>query len=86
MAAISSDAVATAGGVAALKSLGGPFPQARFCPTGGVSLDNVGDYLALSNVVCVGGSWLAPDKLVAARDWAAIEAIAAQTTAKVRGG
>lgn len=75
-----------AGGVGALKSLGGPFPQARFCPTGGVSLDNVGDYLALPNVVCVGGSWLAPDKLVAARDWAGIEAIAAQTTARVRGG
>ena len=75
-----------AGGVAALKSLAGPFPQARFCPTGGVSLDNVGDYLSLPNVVCVGGSWLAPDKLVAAKDWAGIEAIAAQTTAKVRGG
>lgn len=75
-----------AGGVAALKSLGGPFPLARFCPTGGVSLENLGDYLGLPNVVCVGGSWLAPDKLVAAGDWSGIEAIAARTTAKVAEG
>jgi 2-dehydro-3-deoxyphosphogluconate aldolase/(4S)-4-hydroxy-2-oxoglutarate aldolase len=54
----------------------GPFPQARFCPTGGVSLENARDYLALANVACVGGSWLAPEALVADGDWAGIEALA----------
>ena len=73
-----------AGGVAALRSLGGPFPQTRFCPTGGVSLENLGDYLSLTNVVCVGGSWLAPDGMVAAGDWAGIEAIATRTIAVAR--
>ncbi len=75
-----------AGGVAALKGLGGLFPQARFCPTGGISLDTAGDYLALPSVLCVGGSWLAPDRLVASRDWTGIEAIAAQTMARLRPG
>jgi 2-dehydro-3-deoxyphosphogluconate aldolase/(4S)-4-hydroxy-2-oxoglutarate aldolase len=65
-----------AGGQLMLKSLAGPFAQAKFCPTGGVSLDNAADYLALPNVLCVGGSWLAPEKLMAAGEWAAIEDLA----------
>ena len=67
-----------AGGAKMLKSLGGPLPQVSFCPTGGVSPSNAGDYLSLSNVICVGGSWISPDAEVAAGDWAAIEARARQ--------
>jgi 2-dehydro-3-deoxyphosphogluconate aldolase/(4S)-4-hydroxy-2-oxoglutarate aldolase len=70
-----------AGGVAFLKALASPFAGIRFCPTGSVSPKNVGDYLALPNVVCVGGSWVAPDHLVKAKDWAAIEALAAEAAA-----
>ena len=66
------------GGVSALKALGGPLPQLSFCPTGGINANNAGDYLALDNVPCVGGSWVAPAPLVAAGDWAAIEALARQ--------
>lgn len=62
------------GGAAALKALGGPLPQVSFCPTGGVSPGNAGEYLKLSTVPCVGGSWIAPADLVAAGDWGAIEA------------
>lgn len=61
------------GGAAALKALGGPLPQVSFCPTGGVSPGNAGDYLKLSTVPCVGGSWIAPADLVAVGDWSAIE-------------
>lgn len=69
------------GGVPALKAIGGPIPQVRFCPTGGVSLANATTYLALPNVLCVGGSWVAPNALVAAGDWAAITALAAGAAA-----
>ena len=62
------------GGAAALKALGGPLPQISFCPTGGVSPGNAGEYLKLGTVPCVGGSWIAPADLVAAGDWGAIEA------------
>jgi 2-dehydro-3-deoxyphosphogluconate aldolase/(4S)-4-hydroxy-2-oxoglutarate aldolase len=61
-----------AGGVEMLKALGGPFPQVRFCPTGGIDADSAASYLALPNVVCVGGSWLSPPALVATRDWGQI--------------
>ena len=57
------------GGVVALKSLYGPFPTARFCPTGGITVDNAGSYLALPNVLTVGGSWLATPADVADGDW-----------------
>ena len=60
------------GGVAALKGFAGPLPQCRFCPTGGVTVDNAADYLALSSVVCVGGTWIAPPELIAEAQWAAI--------------
>ncbi|MFI9290719.1 bifunctional 4-hydroxy-2-oxoglutarate aldolase/2-dehydro-3-deoxy-phosphogluconate aldolase [Streptomyces gardneri] len=65
-----------AGGVPYLKSLAGPLPQARFCPTGGVSLASAPAYLALPNVGCVGGTWMLPPDALAARDWARIEALA----------
>lgn len=61
-----------AGGVDALKAFAGPLPDVEFCPTGGVGEDDMARYLALPNVPCVGGSWLAPDDLIARRDWAAI--------------
>ncbi|MDC2953041.1 bifunctional 4-hydroxy-2-oxoglutarate aldolase/2-dehydro-3-deoxy-phosphogluconate aldolase [Streptomyces gilvifuscus] len=65
-----------AGGTAYLRSLAGPLPQARFCPTGGIGPDDAPDYLALPNVGCVGGSWMLPADAVAARDWGRIEALA----------
>ena len=70
---------AQAGGIGMLKALAGPFADVRFCPTGGVSADNAGDYLALPNVICVGGSWLAPKTLIDNGDWAAITALAEAT-------
>ena len=61
-----------AGGAATLRAWQAPLPDLRFCPTGGVTLDNAGDYLALANVACVGGSWVAPAGRVAVADWAGI--------------
>lgn len=72
-----------AGGQAVLKGLAGPFPQAIFCPTGGINLDNARQYLALPTVACVGGSWLAPEKLMAAGDWAGIEALAREAVTRL---
>jgi 2-dehydro-3-deoxyphosphogluconate aldolase/(4S)-4-hydroxy-2-oxoglutarate aldolase len=66
----------SAGGAAALKAIGAPLPQVRFCPTGGIGPGNVADYLALSNVLCVGGSWVAPKSLMQMGDWAGITALA----------
>jgi 2-dehydro-3-deoxyphosphogluconate aldolase / (4S)-4-hydroxy-2-oxoglutarate aldolase len=65
-----------AGGIGMLKALGGPFPQALFCPTGGIDAKTAPDFLALKNVACVGGSWLAPAAMVAAGDWSGIQALA----------
>lgn len=65
-----------AGGPSMLKALGGPFVDAAFCPTGGVSVSNATDYLSLPNVLCVGGSWVAPKALIDAGDWAGIESLA----------
>ncbi|RSM85071.1 keto-deoxy-phosphogluconate aldolase [Streptomyces sp. WAC 01325] len=65
-----------AGGSAYLKSLNGPLPQARFCPTGGIGPATAPDYLALPNVGCVGGSWMLPADAIAARDWGRVEALA----------
>lgn len=69
-----------AGGAAFLKALASPLADIRFCPTGGVSAKNAMDYLSLPNVVCVGGSWVAPDDLVAAGKWEAIEALAREAS------
>lgn len=67
-----------AGGTAMLKAWSGPFAEARFCPTGGVTASNATEFLALSNVECVGGSWLVPPDLLARSDWAAVTRLAAQ--------
>ena len=65
-----------AGGAAFLKALASPIADVRFCPTGGIGPDNAAAYLALPNVLCVGGSWVAPDDLVGAGRWDEIEALA----------
>jgi len=67
-----------AGGVAMLKALYGPFSQTQFCPTGGITAQNAGDFLALPNVVCVGGSWLVPADALVQGDYKRIEALARQ--------
>jgi 2-dehydro-3-deoxyphosphogluconate aldolase / (4S)-4-hydroxy-2-oxoglutarate aldolase len=69
------------GGVAALKAQHGPLPNAKFCPTGGISADKAPSYLALPNVLCVGGSWIAPADKIKAQDWGAIETAAKQAAA-----
>lgn len=65
-----------AGGVPMLKALAGPFADALFCPTGGITVETAPNFLALPNVACVGGSWLAPAAAVNAGDWSAIEVLA----------
>lgn len=70
-----------AGGVSALKALHGPFPNVAFCPTGGIGAANAADFLALPNVLCVGGSWVAPPKAVASGDWQAVRTLAAEAAA-----
>ena len=67
-----------AGGAAYLKSIGAPIPQVRFCPTGGISLKIAPEYLALKNILCVGGSWVAPQEALATGDWAAVTRLAAE--------
>ncbi|HWA30691.1 MAG TPA: bifunctional 4-hydroxy-2-oxoglutarate aldolase/2-dehydro-3-deoxy-phosphogluconate aldolase [Rhizomicrobium sp.] len=68
----------SSGGVAALKSFAGPFADIRFCPTGGVTAQTAPAYLALANVACVGGSWMAPNRMVEAGDWNGITALACE--------
>ena len=68
------------GGAPALKSLASPLPQISFCPTGGVSPSNAESYLSLPNVVCAGGSWVAPIDMVKSGDWAGIEALAKEAS------
>jgi len=67
---------AQAGGPSLLKALGGPFTEPKFCPTGGISATTAKDYLSLSNVLCVGGSWVAPRSLVKEKNWSAITDLA----------
>ena len=73
-----------AGGAAYLKSIGGPIPQVSFCPTGGISLKIAPDYLGLKNILCVGGSWIAPKDSLAAGDWDKIEALAREAAGLTR--
>ena len=70
-----------AGGAGMLRALAGPFPDVLFCPTGGVTAETAPEFLALSNVACVGGSWLTPPAALAADDWDAITALAKQASA-----
>lgn len=72
------------GGAAGLKSQYGPLPGAQFCPTGGITPEKAPAYLALPNVLCVGGSWIAPADKIKAGDWAAIEAAAKQAASLSR--
>lgn len=69
------------GGAAYLGSLSSPLPAVRFCPTGGVTPEKAKAYLKLKNIICVGGSWMAPKELVAAGDWAKITALSAEAAA-----
>ena len=68
-----------AGGIRFLKALGGPLPDLAFCPTGGISPSNFRDYLKLENVLCVGGSWVAPKEAIAKGDWSRITELAQET-------
>ena len=70
-----------AGGIGMLKALGGPFPDHVFCPTGGVTRANAVEYLALPNVLCVGGSWITPAAAMATGDWATVESLAREAAA-----
>ena len=70
-----------AGGIPYLKALGAPLAAIRFCPTGGVSVTNAADYLALQNVICVGGSWVAPAEALSAGDWKRVTTLASAAAA-----
>jgi 2-dehydro-3-deoxyphosphogluconate aldolase/(4S)-4-hydroxy-2-oxoglutarate aldolase len=70
-----------AGGIGMLKALSAPFPDVLFCPTGGITRATAPEFLALSNVACVGGTWVAPGEMIAAGDWAGIEALARDASA-----
>ena len=70
-----------AGGIAYLKAFAGPFPKVRFCPTGGITLATARDFLALPNVVCLGGSWLAPDAALREGAWGEVERLAREASA-----
>lgn len=72
-----------AGGPPALKAYAGPFPDVRFCPTGGIRLDSANDYLSLDNVMCVGGSWLTPADLIEAGNWSGIRDLARETVQRL---
>ena len=72
------------GGLKLLKSMADPFAGVKFCPTGGLNLDNFNDFLALPNVICVGGSWMVKSEMVATENWEAIESAARQTVEKTR--
>ena len=73
-----------AGGPRALRAFAAVFPEIGFCPTGGVTAENVRGYLELPNVVCVGGTWLAPAALIAARQWSKIQELAARAVELAR--
>lgn len=73
-----------AGGVMALKSIGGPFPNTVFCPTGGIGPNNYLQYLSLANVKCVGGSWVAPTEAIEDKNWQVLTALAAKAIADTK--
>jgi len=68
------------GGIASLKAFASPLADVKFCPTGGITAKNAVDYLSLPNVICVGGSWVAPDDLIKAGKWDEIEALAREAS------
>lgn len=73
----------SSGGVKAIKSISGPFPDIRFCPTGGINIGNINNYLALSSVACCGGSWLVSDEIIENKDWSKITELALEALAAV---
>ncbi len=73
-----------AGGVAMLKAFSGPFKEVKFCPTGGIGIENMNEYLSLANVLCVGGSWLTPSDLIEKKDWGGITKIAKNSLEMVK--
>ncbi|EAI7942027.1 bifunctional 4-hydroxy-2-oxoglutarate aldolase/2-dehydro-3-deoxy-phosphogluconate aldolase [Campylobacter coli] len=73
----------SAGGITMLKSLAAPFRGVKFCPTGGINLDNMQNYLNLNNVLCVGGSWLSPKELILEKQWSKITQITKQSLEKI---
>ncbi|KAF2780438.1 KHG/KDPG aldolase [Streptomyces sp. OM5714] len=75
-----------AGGTAYLKALAAPLPQARFCPTGGITPASAPEFLALPNVGCVGGSWMLPKDAIDGRDWGRVEALAREAAGLSAGG
>jgi 2-dehydro-3-deoxyphosphogluconate aldolase / (4S)-4-hydroxy-2-oxoglutarate aldolase len=72
-----------AGGIPMIKALAGPFPQITFCPTGGVALSNLANYLTVPNVMCVGGSWIVPQDALSKGDFATIKRLAMMSSAAV---
>jgi 2-dehydro-3-deoxyphosphogluconate aldolase/(4S)-4-hydroxy-2-oxoglutarate aldolase len=72
------------GGAGAIKGIGAPLAKARFCPTGSITLEKAPAYLALDNVLCIGGSWIAPNDKIKAGDWASIEEAAKKAVALKR--
>jgi len=70
-----------AGGLAYIKALAAPLPDIRFCPTGGITMKNAPDYLALPNIVCVGGTWVTPAAAMKAGDWGTITRLASEAAA-----
>jgi len=74
-----------AGGIAMLNSFAAPFPEARFCPTGGITQATVKSYLDLPNVLCAGGSWLTPADAVGRKDWSVIESLSSKAAASRTG-
>ncbi|MBU0945219.1 MAG: bifunctional 4-hydroxy-2-oxoglutarate aldolase/2-dehydro-3-deoxy-phosphogluconate aldolase [Proteobacteria bacterium] len=73
-----------AGGIKMLQSIGGPFPQIRFCPTGGISAKNYREYLQLANVLSVGGSWIVPNDLISKENWQGIRQLAQDAVSGAR--
>jgi len=73
-----------AGGVDALKSYSGPFPSMRFCPTGGVNLENMNDFLSLNNVLCVGGSWIVPKQAIREKNFSHITTLCKEALAAIQ--
>ncbi len=72
------------GGVKAIKSISGPFPDIKFCPTGGININNINEYLALPNVACCGGSWLVTDELVKNKNWAGITQLCNEALVQIK--
>lgn len=72
------------GGIKMLKALGGPFPKMRFCPTGGVNLDNMNEFLELENVLCIGGSWIVPDYMLKNKEFDKITQLCKEGLEKIK--